>query len=218
MKEGDEVVERIRKEKPIFNEIPHDALRNADILFDAFDNRLRIVYIARDPIEIIHDWYVRGFGTRIGTDPLEFRLSYEWKNDFVSVYAVNWEDEYLSLGPIERNIGMISYHLKGNIDSYHNLPPERKDRVMFVLFDELVSNPMPVCVKIAKFLGTEVTPQTKKTLKREKCPRIVSSEDKLKKKRVLEEGASEKYRGTLEQVIREHEKIVKSHSILASES
>lgn len=205
MKERGPVVERIRKERPIFQNVPHDALRNAEILFDAFEERLRIAYIARDPVEIIHDWHRRGFGTRIGTDPQEFQFSYEWKGVVVPLYAYGWEDEYLSSGPIDRNIGMVGYHFRGNTEAYHKLTPERKARVMFILFDELVTDPMPTCEKIASFIGTETTLWTKIALRRENCPRVVSAEDKQRKRQFLEQGASEEYRKMLDELVQEYE-------------
>jgi len=197
-------VERIRSQKPIFQNVPHDAVRNADILFDAFEERLRIVYIMRDPVEIIHDWYTRGFGTRIGTDPQEFQFSYDWRGNVVPLYAYGWEDEYLSMGAIERNIGMVRHHFRGNLESYSKLPPERKARVMFVLFDELAREPMPLCKEIASFLGTEATHRTKRALKRENCPRTVPNEEKLVKRQALEEGASEEYRRLLNELVEEY--------------
>ncbi len=204
MKERGPVIERISKERPIFQNVPHDALRNAGILFDAFEERLRIVYIYRDPVEIIHDWYTRGFGVRIGTDPQEFQFSYEWKGNVVPLYAFGWEEEYLSSGPIDRNIGMVRYHFKGNIEAYRQLTQERKARVMFVLFDELVSNPMGIYKKIASFIGTEVTSQSKRTLRRENCPRVVLVEDKQRKRQFLEQGASDKYRKMLDELVQEY--------------
>jgi len=205
MKERAPVVERIRKERPIFQNVPHDALRNAGILFDAFEERLRIVYICRDPIEIIHDWYTRGYGTRIGTDPQEFQFSYEWKGDVVPLKAYGWEEEYLSSCPMDRNIRMVRYHFKGNIEAYRQLTQERKARVMFVLFDELVGNPISIYERIASFMCTGITSQSKRTLRRENCPRVVSVEDKQRKRRFLEQGASDEGRKILDALVQEYE-------------
>jgi len=208
MKDRGSAVDRIRRERPIFQNVPHDALRNAEIFFDAFEDRLRIVYIIRDPVDIIHEWHKRDFGTRIGTDPQEFQFSYEWKGDVVPLYAYGWEDEYLSSSPTERIIIMMRYHFKGNMESYLKLTPERKAKVMFVVFDELVSNPMPICGEIAGFIGTETTSQTKRTLKRENCPRIVSPEDKQDKRKCLEQSASESFRRILDDLVQEYEAFI----------
>ena len=212
MKEGDTVVERIKNEKPIFQNAPHDALRNSKLFFDVFGNKLKIVYILRDPIEIIYDWHKRGFGDRIGVDPREFQFSIEYKDNIVPLYAYGWEDDYIRLDPIDRNIRMVYYHFKGNMESYNKLTAERQKKVMLILFDELVSNPIPICERIANFLGTKITHQTKKTLKHENCPRIISQDEKKLKRKKIEQKATKKYLKTFYDLINNYEKIVKTYS------
>jgi len=204
-KERGPVIEQIKKINPIFQDMTHDGLRNANILFDAFEKiQFYIIYIARDPVEIIYDWYQRGFGTRIGTDPQEFQFSYEYKKNIVPLYAYGWEKEYLSLEPMDRNIGMIKQHFENNIKSYNELQSERKAKVLFVFFSELVTDPIPISKKIAAFIGTEITSCTKKTLKRENCPRIGIGENKLFKKQFIEQRATKKYRTMLEKLIQDY--------------
>lgn len=206
IKERGPVIEQIKKINPIFQEMTHDGLRNANILFDAFEKiQFHIIYIARDPVEIIYDWYQRGFGTRIGTDPQEFQFSYEYKENIVPLYAYGWEEEYLSSNPMDRNIGMIKQHFENNIKSYNELQLERKAKVLFIFFDELVTNPMPISKKIAAFIGTTITSFTKKTYRRENCPRISIAENKLHKKQFIEQHSSKEYRTMLEELIQKYE-------------
>jgi hypothetical protein len=204
-KERGSVIEQIKKTNPIFQDMTHDGLRNADILFDAFEKtQFHIIYIARDPVEIIYDWYKRGFGIRIGTDPQEFQFSYEYKGNIVPLYAHGWEEDYLSLNPMDRNIGMIEQHFENNIRSYNELPLERKAKVLFVFFNELVTDPMPISKKITDFIGTEITSCTKKTLKRENCPRIGIAENILHKKQFIEKHSTKKYILILEELIQKY--------------
>ena len=51
MREGDAVIDRIKKERPILNEAPHDALRSAPLFFSTFGKSLRIIYVIRNPYE-----------------------------------------------------------------------------------------------------------------------------------------------------------------------
>jgi len=206
MKERGPVISRIKKTNPIFQEMTHDGLTNANILFDAFEKiQFHIIYIARDPVEIIYDWYQRGFGTRIGTDPQEFQFSYEYKENIVPLYAYGWEKEYLSSNPMDRNIGMVKQHFENNIKSYNELQSERKAKVLFVFFDELVTDPMLISKKIAAFIGTVITSCTKKTYRRENCPRISIAENKLHKKQFIERHSSKEYRTMLEELIQKYE-------------
>lgn len=214
-KERGPVIEQIKKINPIFQDMTHDGLRNADILFDAFEMlQFNIVYIARDPVEIIYDWYQRGFGTRIGTDPQEFQFSYEYKDSIVPLGAFGWEDDYLSSKPMDRNIGMIKQHFENNIKSYNELQSERKAKVLFVFFDEIVTNPMPISKKIAAFVGTEITSCTKKTFKHENCPRICIGENKLFKKQFIEQHATKKYIIMLEELIQKYKTFKYNYSSL----
>lgn len=205
IKERGPVIEQIKKINPIFQDQTHDGMRNANILFDAFEKtQFHIIYIARDPVEIIYDWYKRGFGTRIGTDPQELQFSYEYKENIVPLYAYGWEEEYLSSNPMDRNIGMVKQHFENNIKSYNELPLERKAKVLFVFFDELITDPMKISKKIAAFIGTEITSCTKKTCNRENCPRIIIEKDILHKKQFIEQHATKKYLIMLEELIQKY--------------
>ncbi|NOI60405.1 hypothetical protein [Vibrio coralliilyticus] len=171
MREGDDVVKRIHNERPIFNQAPHDALKNSQLLFDTFGDKLKIVYIVRNPVELVHDWERRGFGNRIGVDPREFQFSYEYGDDIVPLYAQGWEDEYHSISSVDRNIMMVKHHYYNNLTAYQNLEEKYQKNVLIITFDELVSNPFAVSENIADFMCTKTTRWTKKIIAREGCPR-----------------------------------------------
>ena len=182
MAEGDNVIERIKKEKPILNEAPHDALKNCELLFNCFQDTLKIIYIVRSPTELVYDWEIRGFGDRIGKDPREFQFSYMYDDKIVPLYAQGWENQYMELSSTDRNIMMIKHHYYNNINAYMNLESCYKKNVKIINFDELVSKPEEVCEKIAEFLGTKTTKWTKKIINKEGCPRIIKKdyENKIK--------------------------------------
>jgi len=214
MQEGDKVIERINKEKPIFNNAPHWALKNAEILFDAFEENLKIVFVVRDPIEIVHDWYIRGFGSRIGVDPREFQFTYEKNGLIFPEFADGWEDKFLTLtSPVEKIIHGVNLQINGYIESYKKLSGERQKRVMFVLFDELISDSILVSEKIAEFIGTVTTKQTKRTLKREGCPRKFSTEKKMQKKKELEKEIQQYSLDTLNNMSFFYNSFVKEYSL-----
>jgi hypothetical protein len=202
--EGDMVVEKIKKENPILNEAPHDALKNANLFFNTFGDQLKIIYILRNPIEVIHDWERRGFGNRIGVDPREFQFSYEYDGSVVPLYALGWEEEYHRMNSIDRNIKMIEYHYYKNIDSYNNLD-KHKNNVLFILFSELVGDPYLVCDKLVKFLNTKTTFWTKKILNKNNCPRIVNDNDLDKKYHEIIKNASNDKIKILDDMIKHYE-------------
>ena len=53
--EGKDAIDRLKKEKPIFSNAPHEALGNCDLFFKAFGKKIKFIYILRNPIEIIYD-------------------------------------------------------------------------------------------------------------------------------------------------------------------
>lgn len=196
--EGEPVVERILREKPIFQDAMHDGLGRADIFFDAFGDKLYMIEMLRDPVSVVYSWSVRNFGSRIGNDPRELGLTIGWKDTAVPYQALGWEDEYLRIKPMERIIRMIDIIVRGNIEGYNRLGKKNKQRVMFVVLDKFVVNPMPYCKKIAGFVGTEITSVTEHKLMQERCPRVVDPDELVRKKKFIDSQVSGKYRKMLD--------------------
>jgi hypothetical protein len=152
-------------------------------------------------VDIIYEWVRRGFGDRIGTDGREFQFSHQWEEHVVPIYAVGWEEEYLSISPTDRVIRMINTAFDGIFKGYSAMDKERQSRVKFVIFDEFVVDPDPYCRELADFLGTTLTPRTKRRLKREKCPRVIPKNQRPDRVEDIQADASEEYMSSL----KEHE-------------
>lgn len=172
MREGDSVIDRINKERPILNEAPHDALRSSPLFFRTFGSSLRIIYVIRNPYELILDWNRRGFGQRIGVDPREFQFSVQIDNQIVPMFMMNYgEFDYGQLLSIERLTLMIHFCLKTNMDGFMECPPEHRSQILLVSFDDLCSRPWEMVDKVCQFLDVEKTDKTSRTLKKENLPR-----------------------------------------------
>lgn len=172
LQEGDKVVDRIIKEKPVLNEAPHDALRNATLFFQSFQNYLKILYIVRDPYELIYDWKRRGFGDRISKDPREFQLSVlDGNNKPIPMFMYSYPFDYNELNEIERLILMIHFCFKSNLEGYQNLDDSYKNNVIFFNFKDFCINPNFEIERISKFLDKKYTNSIFKLLKKENLPR-----------------------------------------------
>ena len=126
---------------------------------------------------------------------------------------MGWEDEYHSATTIDRNIMMIHYHYYKNIESYNNLSDDNKEQVMFILFDDLVGNPIPVCSQMANFLGTKKTYWTKKILKMNNCPRIINNNSlEIKYKEIISAASKEKI-DILDIMIKDYEQLSNKYVI-----
>ncbi len=172
MSEGDSVIRRINKERPILNEAPHDALRSAPLFFKAFGPSLRIIYVIRNPYELILDWDRRGFGQRIGVDPREFQFSVRINGQVVPMFMMNYSEfAYDKLHPTERLTLMIHFCLKTNLDGYLRCTTANKEQILLTSFDDLCSKPLEVVDKVCKLLDVAKTNATLKILKKENLPR-----------------------------------------------
>lgn len=179
LSEGDSVLDRISAQSPILNEAPHDALRSAQLFFDAFGNRLQIIYILRDPRELILDWHRRGFGRRIGTDPREFQFSFSERGQSKPMFMLDNSHSLEKLNEIETLVYMINFCIEHNLSGYMNLDNQFKDSVLLVKFDDLATNPVKKVDEIARFMGTTQTRKTNKIMKRENLPRSISNKSHL---------------------------------------
>lgn len=188
----EDAVEKILKEKPIMQAGMHDGLRNAQLYFNAFA-KLKMIYVFRDPVQLVFEWKRGGFDHSIGQRLREFHPTVRCDDNVVPYSVVGWGQEYLKLGAYDRLIRLINNHFELNIDNFYRLSDEQKRRIAFVTFEEIVTKPWPLCEKLARFLGTKITFRTKKMLKKERCPRF--QDPKVRKEQLLdiEKNASPQY-------------------------
>lgn len=173
MMDGPIISERVNEEKPIYMCWCHDLIQKSDIIFDAFEDKVKIVYINRRPIDIIYEWNVKGFGDRVGLDPTEMQYLVEFEGKVVPELAIGWEDEYLRMNPFERVVKMIHTSFKRN---YEALISSDRNSVMIVDFESLVTEPMSVVEQLSDFLHSKPKAMMKNILERENCPRVLDDE------------------------------------------
>lgn len=200
-----DAVDRILSEKPIMQTCIHDGIRNAELYFDAFKDCLKLIYIVRDPLYIIHEWVKSDFGRRIGSDPREFQLTTNWEGEVVPYTAIGWESEYLKINEVERVIALIAKHFELNMKSIDKLDSEIRKNIKVISFEKLVTDPIPVCNELAEFLGTELTLETNAILAKENCPRILTAEDRNDIIENLKSNISDTYKTRLDEIVADFE-------------
>lgn len=174
----DSAVERINNQKPIFQEMTHDGLHVATLFFAALENRLKMIHVFRDPVGNIYEQNVRNFGTRIGTDPREFQLTYLWNKHPVSLMAIGKEEDYLLGNPIERLVLTVDAMYRFNIQGFFDLQKKYREKIFFIEFEDFVVNPHPYMRRLEQFLGEKFGKANKRILKRERCPRKINDTDR----------------------------------------
>ena len=107
---------------------------------------------------------------------------------------------------------MIDTRFRKNIEGYKKLDEKNKKKVMFIVFERFVVDPIPYCKKVAKFIGTEITSFTERKMRQEKCPRKINPDERIRMKKIIEKQASKKYIKILNQLTEEYDNIVKKYA------
>jgi len=204
-KEGDEVVERIKKEKPLFQVQQHDVLGISEIYFKSFGKSLRIIEMIRHPIDVVYSQFKRGYGSREDNDPRIWAFTINFKGHILPWFCQGIEDEYISCEKAIDKV-ILSYNERSRRlwKTYDNLNHEDRSNVLIVPFEKFVTSPLPYIKKIENFIGRKCSKSIEKTLKKANCPRILKEEEMVSKLEEIKNIASEKYLKMLNQLCEDY--------------
>lgn len=190
-KEGDNVIDRIKEKEIIFQNQTHDLLGHCHLYFEAFGERLRIFEMVRHPIDVAYSFNSRNWGERYGADPRNFTLTINHEGTVLPWYAIDWEDEYLKMRPMDRIIKFIEVITNWNKKGFDSLSEDRQKQVLFIPFEKFVSKPESFFSKMENFIDKKRTSSFDKALKRERCPRVLNEMEREKKMKKIKELATE---------------------------
>ena len=165
--DGDAVVGRIRRERPILQIHTHYALAIAQPLFDALDRRMVLVEMLRHPLYLIAHGV--SYIERYGHDPRDFTIWFAYQGHQLPWFARGWEAEYLDCAPTDRviyTLDRLTAKMRAVLDA-----PETADRLVVVPFERLVLDPWPQLEAIASRLGSRTTTHTSAVLRKQRVPR-----------------------------------------------
>tara|TARA_Y100000588_G_scaffold395323_1_gene523390 strand:- start:24120 stop:25178 length:1059 start_codon:yes stop_codon:yes gene_type:complete len=176
MPDGDPVLARIEKERPILNITSEQILGTSAPLFSALGERLNVVEMVRNPLFLLQHWYsVIG---RFGKDPRTFLIWILHKGEHLPWFAHGWEDKYLASNNMDRVIYLIEWFTRLAEDALDRLDEKSRNQVLVVPFERFVVEPWPYLKKLEQLLGTEPKKSLPKTLKRERVPRKLTTAGK----------------------------------------
>jgi hypothetical protein len=162
----------IQKENPIFQNMSQNALIYINLYIEAFGDRFKMIHINRKEKEVVSNTMKLGFGSRVGTDPIDTYICIEYKGESIPHYAISWKDEYLTMTPMERVTKWIKQENAQINKVYNSLNKDNREKVLFIDFDEFVKNPIPYCKKIEDFIKRNYDYYAlMSVLSRERCPR-----------------------------------------------
>lgn len=201
----EEAVKRLIQNKPIFQEMTHDALHLANFYFEALGSRLKIIHVLRDPVENIFEQHKRNFGMRIGSDPRELQLTFSYKGNVVPLLALGHEEDYLNGNPLERLVLIVDAMFRANLAGYLKLDKLQKSKIIFVNFDDFVVKPDPYLINLEEFIGAKFGKSSKRILKRENCPRKLSANERDNKIKEISNNLSASYRMKFEMLVNDYD-------------
>lgn len=167
----------IDTKKPILQIISHDVLNNIDLHVDSFGDRLKVIYMVRNPINIIEGIEKGGFGYRIGTEPTNMISTFKHNDTIIPLYAYTWKDDYIEMNPIDRIVRWVYENFKESMVNFNRI--KENDNIKFIIFEDLVTNPYPICDELSGFIGREYNFKLHRLLRKENCFRTIKKENNL---------------------------------------
>ena len=204
-KEGDIVLERIKRERPIFQVQTHDMLQRIDLYLEAFGTGLSVIEMVRHPVDLVYSLDTRGHGSKIGVNPRLWQLAIRSKNGDIPYYASGWIDEYVKLSPIDRLINMAQCFNEEGLGKYESLSQPVRKQILFVPFEKFAVSPFQYMELISRLIGSKTTKQTEKALKRQMVPRQINLKEREKKLKSIKKRASREYLRILDSLSNEYE-------------
>ena len=190
-KEGDRIIEILKREKNVIPLMVHNGLLTTN-LFDAFDN-FRIIEMIRNPINTIFSWINKGYDEKFYDSYRTSCLTLRYKKKVIPYYAYGWEKKYLKLNKYERIIEIFSILEKQKERTLKKISKKSKKKILYIKLEDLHLNPLNILKKIENILKKKKTKFTMKLLKKERLPRKINLEEIKSKKNFLKKKISSIY-------------------------
>lgn len=180
--DGDAPVRRFLKEGRHSFFIAHDLMPNIGIYFDMFPE-IRVVSIARSPVDLVYSWKARGILRRIGNDKKMFQIPLLDKRGLsVPWYITDLNNKFNSLSEMDKIIVAIENLFKLYKSGYATLSARNKQKIHLIRYEDIILRPWDVIGSAGKFLKKPLQrKQLEMILKREHLPNPAYFETKKDK-------------------------------------
>ena len=176
-KDGDSVINKIKKEKRILTIGSHHLLSFPTLVHETFKDKLKIVEMIRHPSSVILFWIERRWSERIGSDPRDFSLWMTYNNSTMPWYSDGFENDYINMNDIEKVINGIKWiheKRKFNLDKFGE---NKNQNILTIPFEHFIIQPMKYIDRLSSFISKNPTPRLKKFMKKAKIPRLFNPDD-----------------------------------------
>jgi hypothetical protein len=185
--EGKDVITQHNVEKRISTFITHHHLPLAAPWFHAFPE-VRFLVTVRHPIDVCYSWNTRGWGERWGQDSLAFTTVADLDGKPIPWFGMEFHQEYLDLKPLERIIKCVIALYRMYDEALDELDKLRHSQIKFVCFEHVAVDPVTELTQISDWLDTTLHPEMSTAMERERVPRVLSKDERQKKRHEIEAG------------------------------
>ena len=163
------IIPRIQKEHPILHLVTHNLLGISRVLFDALQERLRIIEVVRHPLYMVKQWYT--WMPEVGITPRGFTPWVQFEGRSLPWFAFGWEELFLRSNAMDRTIYAMDHLWRLSEKALKELSPQERQQVQIIPFEQYVTNPEPFMQDMEKLLGTTMNSATRRMMKKQKVPR-----------------------------------------------
>lgn len=163
------VPDRILKENPILPLTVHNLLTVAHPIFEALKERVVFIEIVRHPLYMIIQQALNN--EKMIFSARDFTIYFQYNKDVLPWYTSGWEELFKNANPVEKAIYFIQ-QVGGMMNSSRSTISEKhKGQILTIPFEKFVFEPMPYMEKIEVTLGSKITGQTLRVMKKQNVPR-----------------------------------------------
>ncbi len=194
IKDGDNIVKRIKKRNPIFPIMFHDVLINPKLLLESFP-KAKIIYIERDPVDLVDEWIEKKYYGDFFSNPRNVTLSFKFRKKIFPYWCFDKISAYLKIkNNFDKVVFLLNNLLSLQKKNYNFYKSKNKKKILYFKFDQLVTNSDLIIKKISRILGTEFSKQTNTFIKKAKGNRIIDINKRQKIRSKIIKRLSPKYR------------------------
>ncbi len=203
---GPDLSRQIVDEKRILQEMTHDGIQFFDLYIKALGGRLKLIHVLRNPVHNIYEQNRRGLGHRIGADPTELQLTFNYKNNSVPLMAIGKEELWLRGSQLERLVVMVESMFRKNISALKEFTCIWPEQIFMLEFEQFVQDPGSYMNRLEVFIGQPFGRSSRRILKRERCPRVVPVGLVSERMTAVRSGIGPEYQLILDQMMYDYEK------------
>lgn len=195
-----------KNSKSIFPVMFHDIMLSPDLIFDAF-NYSKIIYIDRDPVDMIIEWHQKGYYGKIFSSKKNATLSFKYKRDLYPYWCHGKEREFSKIkNKFEKIILMLNISYVRQKNNCLKFKKKYPDKIYYLNYDTMVEKTDYIIDKLSKFLGTTLDKKTNNIIKRENGNREINLKDRLNNRKYILKNISTNYKKIFNQLEKVYEK------------